>query len=112
MDKRARLLYDLGNDFIRAYVKCDKSDGNSLADYGEGVENIVNKCITELDALELDYDKTYDIVFDRLYSEETDKCLEIKDKMSSSYDGVAGYSQVTENIAKALIQARDRKRGR
>jgi len=52
----------------------------------------------------LDEEKVQDLVFDCLYSDETDECLKIEDIHSDDYDGVPGYTNVSFNISKALYQ--------
>ena len=87
-----------------------------LKDYGTKLACSNDKCticqaqlkknISQIKALvmeSLGEDNILDIVFDTLYSDETDKCLEIKDKLADSIDGVLGYSKVSGAIAKSII---------
>ena len=53
----------------------------------------------------LDRERIADLIFDSLYSDETDKHLEIKDLKENSYDGAAGYRIVSDSIADAIIEA-------
>ena len=72
----------------------------------EGYYKQINQAISQIKALvmeSLGEDNILDIVFDTLYSDETDKCLEIKDKLADSIDGVLGYSKVSGAIAKSII---------
>lgn len=43
-----------------------------------------------------------DMIFDNLYSNETDRHLKIEDIYSNPYNGCPGYSAVSLNIAKAI----------
>jgi len=43
-----------------------------------------------------------DLIFDRLYSDFTDKHLEIEDIKGDSYDGVPGYRAVADHIAQSI----------
>ena len=78
----------------------------SAYSFQEGYYRQIEKAIPQIKALvveSLGEDNILDIVFDTLYSDETDKCLEIKDKLADSIDGVLGYSKVSGAIAKSII---------